>query len=58
MFPFFPNARTTSIGKTTRRYDTVTVLWDDGVVMEMIFSGNGVERPAKGKRKPGEPYHQ
>ncbi|MSS11290.1 NgoFVII family restriction endonuclease [Clostridium sp. WB02_MRS01] len=58
MFPFFPIARTTKIGKVTRRYDTVTVLWDDGVVMEMVFSGNGIERPTKKNRKPGEPFHR
>ena len=58
LFPFFPTTRTTTTGKTSRRYDPVTVLWDDGTVMEMIFSGNGVERPTTGKRKTGDPFHQ
>ena len=57
MFPFFPEMRQTTTGKSTRRYDSITVLWDDGTVMEMVFGGNGVERPTKGKRKAGEPYH-
>lgn len=58
LFPFFPVIRTTTGGKSTRRYDPVTVLWDDGTVMEMIFSGNGVERPTKGDRTEGDPFHQ
>ena len=58
IFPFFPTVRTTTTGKTTRRYDPVTVLWDDGTVMEMIFSGNGVERPTKGKRETDDPYRK
>lgn len=56
MFPYFPERRTTQTGKITRRYDPITVLWDDGVIMEMIFSGNGVERPTRGTRKEGEPF--
>lgn len=58
LFPFFPVSRTTKGGKATRRYDPVTVLWDDGTIMEMTFSGNGVERPTKGKRSSKEPFHQ
>lgn len=58
IFPFFPTSRTTTSGKITRRFDPVIVLWDDGTIMEMIFSGNGVERPTKKKRKPGETFHQ
>lgn len=58
LFPFFPVSRTTTSGKSTRRYDPVTVLWDDGTIMEMIFSGNGVERPTKGQRTSGQPFHQ
>lgn len=58
LFPFFPISRTTNSGKVTRRYDPVTVLWDDGSLMEMIFSGNGVERPTKKSRHVNEPFHQ
>lgn len=58
IFPFFPSSRVTTSGKSTRRYDPVTVLWDDGTMMEMIFSGTGVERPTEGKRNPGDPFHQ
>ena len=58
MIPFFPSERQTTSGKATRKSDPVTVLWDDGVIMEMVFSGSGVERPTKGSRKPGEPYHE
>lgn len=56
VFPFFPASRSTTSGKSTRRYDPVSVLWDDGTTMEMIFSGNGCERPPKGQRKTGDPY--
>ncbi len=55
MIPSFPSARTTTTGKSTRRYDTITVLWDDLTVMEMVFEGNGVERPTK-SRPAGTPY--
>lgn len=58
IFPPFPDIRTTTTGKATRKSDPVTVLWDDGVVMQMIFSGGGVERPTKGKRKPGDPFRE
>ena len=58
LFPFFPSTRTTNSGKITRRYDPVTVLWDDGTIMEMIFSGTGVERPTPSKRGPSDPYRK
>lgn len=58
VFPFFPTSRITASGKSTRRFDPVMVLWDDGTIMEMIFSGNGVERPTKKERKSDEPFHQ
>ena len=58
VFPFKPQKRNTTSGKITRDYDPITVLWDDGTVMEMIFSGTGVERPSKGNRTPDEPYKQ
>lgn len=58
LFPFFPESRKTSGGKSTRRYDPVTVLWDDGTLMEMIFSGNGVERPTKTNRSEDSPYQR
>ena len=58
LFPFFPSARATTSGRSSRRYDPVTVLWDDGTVMKMIFSGTGVERPTKKNRNPGDPFHQ
>lgn len=58
IFPPFPDIRTTTEGKITRRSDPVTVLWDDGVVMQMIFSGSGVQRPSEGKRNPGDPFRE
>lgn len=58
IFPPFSDIRTTTEGKITRRSDPVTVLWDDGVVMQMIFSGTGVERPTKGNRKQGDPFRE
>lgn len=58
LFPPFPEIRTTSEGKKTRKADPVTVLWDDGTVMQMIFSGGGVERPTEGKRNPGDPFRE
>lgn len=58
IFPPFPDIRTTTEGKSTRRSDPVTVLWDDGVVMQMIFSGGGVERPTEGSRNPGDPFRE
>ncbi|NQG18495.1 NgoFVII family restriction endonuclease [Streptococcus suis] len=56
VFPFKPEKRTTTTGKITRDYDPITILWDDGYVMEMTFQGKGVERPPSGKRKDGDPY--
>lgn len=58
VFPFKPQKRNTTSGKITRDYDPITVLWDDGTVMEMIFSGGGVERPTEGNRTPNDPYRQ
>lgn len=58
IFPFVPSTRTTTSGKITRRFDPVTVLWDDGTLMEMVFGGTGVERPSKSKRLPNAPFHQ
>jgi len=58
LFPPFPEIRTTSEGKENRKADPVTVLWDDGRVMRMIFSGGGVERPTRGNRRPGEPFRE
>lgn len=58
IFPPFPDIRTTTEGKSSRKSDPVTVLWDDGVVMKMIFSGGGVERPTEGNRKPGDPFRE
>lgn len=58
LFPPFPEIRTTSEGKENRKADPVTVLWDDGEVMQMIFSGGGVERPTEGKRNPGDPFRE
>ena len=58
IFPPFPDIRTTTEGKITRRSDPVTVLWDDGVVMQMIFSGSGVQRPPEGKRHSGDPFRE
>lgn len=55
MIPSFPSARVTTTGKSTRRYDSITVLWDDLTVMEMLFEGNGVERPTR-SRPAGTPY--
>ena len=58
LFPFFPISRVTSSGKATRRYDPVRVLWDDGKIMEIVFSGNGVERPTAKNRTSTSPYHK
>ncbi|MCE2195451.1 restriction endonuclease PLD domain-containing protein [Streptococcus thermophilus] len=58
VFPFKTQKRNTTSGKITRDRDPITVLWDDGTVMEMIFSGTGVERPSKGDRTPNNPYRQ
>ena len=58
MFPFFPIQRKTTGGKITRKSDPVVVLWDDGVIMEMVFGGGGVERPTEGKRQQGDPYKE
>lgn len=58
VFPFKTQKRNTTSGKITRDHDPITVLWDDGTVMEMIFSGTGVERPSKGDRTPNNPYRQ
>ena len=56
LFPPFPEIRNTTNGKCSRRSDSVTVLWDDGRVMKMVFSGSGVQRPTEGKRNPDAPY--
>ena len=58
IFPPFPDVRTTTEGKATRKSDPVTVLWDDGKVMKMIFSGGGVERPTQSNRKEGDPFRE
>jgi hypothetical protein len=56
VFPCIPDVRMTTTGKVTRKFDPVQVEWDDGTVMEMIFSGTGVERPTKDERNLGDPY--
>lgn len=58
VFPPFPDIRTSTDGKATRKSDPVTVLWDDGTVMQMIFSGGGVQRPTQGYRNPGDPFRE
>ena len=45
-------------GKATRRLGPVTVTWDDGAVMQMLFQGNGPTRPSPSKRTPGAPYRE
>lgn len=45
-------------GKSTRRLGPVTVTWDDGEVMKMLFQGNGPTRPTPAKRAPGSPYRE
>lgn len=45
-------------GKSTRRLGPVTVTWDDGTVMQMLFQGNGPTRPTPTKRAPGAPYRE
>lgn len=58
LFLPFPEIRTTTEGKKDRKGDPVTVVWDDGETMEMVFSGGGVERPTEGKRKRGDPFRE
>ncbi len=36
--------RTTSSGKSSRVNDPIKIIWDDGVIMDAIFSGNGPKR--------------
>ena len=45
-------------GKRTRRLGPVTVTWDDGEVMQMLFQGDGPTRPTPSKRIPGAPYRE
>lgn len=45
-------------GKSTRRLGPVTVTWDDGIVMQMLFQGNGPTRPTPAKRVPGTPFRE
>ena len=45
-------------GKTTRRLGPVTVTWDDGTVMQMLFQGNGPTRPTPSMRVPGAPFRE
>ena len=51
VFPCIPDVRMTTTGKVTRKFDPVQVEWDDGTVMEMIFSGTGVKRNLGGSYK-------
>jgi len=53
VFPPNQTIHGSSSGKSTRRNDSFEVIWDDGVLMEMIFSGDGVQRPTKGTRPAG-----
>jgi len=56
IFPPNQSIRSSSSGKSTRQNDPFDVIWDDGELMKMIFSGDGVERPTKGKRSSGGVY--
>lgn len=42
-------------GKATRRLSPVTVTWDDGAVMQMLFQATQ-EYPVKRRRKDNEPF--
>lgn len=53
MFPICGAVGTGSGGKSTRRLNPVTVTWDDGTVMKMLFQGTQ-EYPRR--RNPGDPY--
>ena len=53
VFPPNQSIRSSSSGKSTRQNDPFDVIWDDGELMKMIFNGEGVERPTKGKRPSG-----
>lgn len=44
--------------KRTRRLGPVTVTWDDGTVMQMLFQGNGPTRPTPAKRVSGAPFRE
>ena len=56
IFPPNQSIRSSSSGKSTRQNDPFDVIWDDGELMKMIFSGEGVKRPTKGKRPSGGVY--
>lgn len=45
-------------GRKTRRLSPVTVTWDDGTVMDMLFQGNGPERPTRSHRSAKDPYRE
>lgn len=47
LFQPFPNKRTTTGGKSTRKSDPVTVIWDDGTIMTMTFQGGQRYYPSK-----------
>lgn len=47
LFQPFPNKRTTSGGKSTRKSDPITVIWDDGTIMTMTFQGGQRYYPSK-----------
>lgn len=47
LFQAYPVCRKTTGGKTTRRSDPVTVIWDDGEMMTMTFQGSQREYPSK-----------
>lgn len=53
LFPPFPLKRSTTGGKSTRRSDPITVIWDDGTTMTMTFQGTLREYPNKKKRPVG-----
>lgn len=55
MIPVCGSVGAGSGGKKTRRLSPVTVTWDDGTVMQMLFQGTQ-EYPGKRTRKPGDPF--
>lgn len=50
LFQAYPVNRKTTGGKSTRKSDPVTVIWDDGEMMTMTFQGS--QRPYPSKESP------
>ncbi len=56
LIPFNGVVGSGSGGKSQRMQNPITMTWDDGTVMTMVFQQGGTEVPSPSKRNPGDPF--